>query len=360
MLHVSAVPKYRLSRLAAAVVACSLYAVSLAQVTFVDGSLTIVTGAADDQFKVIVGPVNGRVALFGVPGTPDGTFFNGVQKITMRTNAGYDKIEVETYSTVLPNININTGTGLSEVWYNAQVPIHNGRTISRLTLTGNSADDKFFGTVYSRARDVRLVWNVNARGGNNEAHVLLESPYATNTIDLQVGYQSEFGDDKLLVESNTFAPKITALLNATMGDGNDELVQKIISLQPADIQSNMNVNLGEGSWNHGIFEFVGQNSNLTLSGQVSGGNGEETFEVKAEMNVNTSLVLNGAGGNDIMLYDIKQSMWGSPQLLGGHGNDHMSFLVEGGRFGNPFVDGGPGYDIFVGWATTIINVEEIS
>lgn len=349
-----------LSRLAAVVVASSITVCSFAQVTFSSGTLSIITGSSEEDFRVVVGPANGRVTLFGVPGVSDGTFFTGVTKIDIKTNAGYDKVHIETFAAVLPNIVIDTGTGHSEVRMDVRAPAVTSRVVSRLTLKGNSADDKFFGHIQSLARHLRLIWNINARGGTNEAYALVESEYPTSSLDLRMDYQALSGDDKLIVESLSSAPNVSYSINASMGDGRDEIVTKGLSLQPANMQSYLNLNMGEGEWNKAIAEYKNVNGTLTLGGQISGGTGGDTFEVKAETNVDTSLILNGDAGHDIFLFEVKQGLWGSPQLLGGAGNDHISMLVEGPRMGSPFVDGGSGYDTFVGWATTVINVEEIS
>lgn len=324
----------------------------------VGGSLTITTGAAQDDFSVIVGPVAGEVLIFGIPNVTEGVPFVGVTEINISTGLQEDKVRVETFSEVIPTVRINTGEGNGLVEIEMTVPPALLPVVSNLSIVGGGAEDRVYARINSLANNLRANWGINGGNGLNESSIIVESTQRSAGVGLNLDARGGLGQDKFQVDFFTATQVVDYFLTGLTGAGDDEINLNVFNDRPATVRTNFRVDMGAGL-DKLQGNLVALNGTSSLSGAILGGDGNDIIDFNCESNVIGGLLMDGGNGNDYTKLNITQALRGVPRQNGGAGDDLMELFVQGARLATPQIDGGPGFDIFNGFGNTV-NVEQVN
>ncbi|NJK44779.1 MAG: hypothetical protein HC933_11260 [Pleurocapsa sp. SU_196_0] len=84
-------------------------------VTNANGVLELNFAFGVNGAKIIVGPAQGRVEVFGLPGVADGTVYNGISAINWKSGTGDDNLQFEVTQAQDFDISVDTGTSNTDV-----------------------------------------------------------------------------------------------------------------------------------------------------------------------------------------------------------------------------------------------------
>ncbi len=154
---------------------------AMAQVTFVNGTLTITTGPANDAFEIRSINNNNRVTviqLIDVPGANINTRYRGVTNIIVRTNGGDDQVKFVAQGGAHPALDADLGAGkgtfdIEFIGGQPLVPI-----TSNIRFTGSSLEDVVNIQMLSRANSFLANWNFDLRDGQNSVQGVITSEVA--------------------------------------------------------------------------------------------------------------------------------------------------------------------------------------
>jgi hypothetical protein len=337
-----------------AFIAASLATTAFGQATQSGGTLLINTPNTDDSFTVEVGPTPGTLQIFGAPGIVDGAAFRGVTNIVIRTNGGFDKVNVKVESTVVPSLDINTGAGISEVDLDFKV-FPTVSASSTIRYVGGDDIDKVLIECDSAAQRLTTNWNIDARGGLNEgfAYVQSNDPSLTsvNTINIFGGADLDNWTVQAGVKSNTLRMNVGGNLGAGMDNLN--VLAKGNITTTATLVANMDLGLGMDKLGIDFAEVATTN----FAGAFRAGGDADVLEAKFSGLLQGTGILDAGDGDDLTVVNADR-VAGSLRLLMGAGNDFTEF--NAGTFaGTPSSDGGLGFDAFKGIGRAV-NYEQIN
>ncbi len=318
---------------------------AMAQTTFENGALSIVTAAADDVFTVVVGPVNGEVTLFNVPGVPDGTVYTGVTSIFADTQAGNDQVRVTAQGTQFPSIRIETGAGEDVASVDKQVFFTTNAVTSRIALSGGAGSDSFLINGTSAARDFRTKWDVQGGEGANSTNLLVDSQDVSTTMTLDVNVVGGESNDDVKLDVIARPTILNLVLGGQLGAGSDtyEINSTTGGNTVVGLRSFLTTGIGDD-------KFVGNfllNQSVGLSGLIDTGDGKDVMELYFARDLRGTGRISSLGGDDAIKVLTDGTVIGSPLITAGDGNDIVEFYASA-LTGDPLSDGGPGTDQFFG------------
>lgn len=320
--------------------------------------LSIVSTAGQQQIEVTVGPMPGEVRVQGVPTIPSDFVFTNIHMIEVTTGTAQDFVAFRILTDVVPDINVTTGAGLSDVIFEYLIPFTPTPVSTNVTHTGSSSADKVAVIVESRAQTFSGNWNMNHFGGDNETFVAVNSPEASDSLSLNVASNAGNGVDKIDVSVTSAAASLNVNLGGALGANNDFAALKIDGLAPATTTTAFNLNLGGGQDASSI-EILSRGGLTTTTGSVLGGAGLDTIVYKLEGDGDLNATFNGGNDADYIDLSLKGLITGTPSLLGGNGNDELKITLDGPILSTPVLNGGAGFDIGIGFGT-FISVEQIN
>jgi hypothetical protein len=339
--------------------ATALAAAATAQVTSQAGVLRITTGATDDLFKVVSGPVAGEVQLFEVPGAVDGALYTGVQRIEILTNAGVDKITVETLSATVPQLAINAGAGDNEIVVLMSVPPSATPVTSTAAVLGGGGNDYIWLQATSAASNLNLVWDVFAGGGNNIilAEALSDGPSQQLSLDLTT--QAGLGIDSATVNVDSQAAKLALLLDGGLGSGVNQYAVNAKGAG-ASTTANLRTGLGFGAGDDNVLLELTEVGQTVWQGGLSTGFGNDEVVAKFPQGLTGLWRIDTLAGADKVSVFTQGALGGAPRINTGDGADLVEFWVFGNfAAASPLSDGGPGIDVFHGVGATV-NFEQVN
>lgn len=329
--------------------------VSGAQTSVSAGVLRVQLGPVSSQAKFVVGPAAGAVEVFGVPGTPDGTRFGGVNAIDWVSGAGDDQLTFEINQAQQFDLAVNTGAGNSQVDVKYVVPptavapirptvaLHLGAGFKKVQVQlesfGRSVDFGLGGNF--GAGDTEFKGELQYKQGSQEAKGLMALNFGAGLNKAEIKVDSEARDLAL-----DLAPRFMQELNTT-----------ILSDDPSSSARVRFAPVGVASGSKIGFEMVSAAPSITLDHQVAGGAGAD--EVKLGLTtlgpatVTSSALVNLGQSMD----KIELAYKGLPSTLFnlqgtvdlGGADDEALLLVDGILAGGPAVHCGEGVDKAIGF-----------
>lgn len=261
--------------------------------------LTIQGTTSADQMRVEVGPTDGLVTLFGVPGVSDGTTYSGVTRFLVFGSTGDDSIEVTGSGPV--NAVLDGGAGSSSIKVQVE-----SRTSNLDIRTGPSSD----------SISIELATPVGGRA---------------NAAIAATTYFGDFMDLKIANNAAVF----------DLGLGfSDSVAAEIDRKVPSAVSVRLN---GRPTTSGSDQEFklaVKGPGSLNLDGAVV----SDKISVESEGATSGNFLFTGARIDNTVDVIVKGNFNGSPRIVGGSFNDSITFLAEGTVTGSPVVDGGLGTD----------------
>lgn len=338
--------------------AAGLVPAAAGQVTKVGSTLRITTGAADDDFKVISGPVPGYTEVHNVAGVPSGITFMGISRIEINTNGGLDKVQIESYSASPPALFINTGTGESLVNIDMLVPPTAAPVTSTIRVTGGSQIDVVNFNVESFADSITMVWDVLAGGGFNETKAVFLSDIPSSFTALDMGISGGAGNDTASIEVNSRADVTALNLDGNLGAGFNEY--KAMGKGSGASETNLSTALVTGNGIDKVLLEFTESALTTWQGTIDTfGGADEVVALFPSALTGYWKVATGEG-NDKGYVLVNGPISGTARYFLEGGNDFLEFLADNVLPGSSIVsDGGPGIDEFKGVGTAL-NFEKLN
>lgn len=322
------------------------------------GLLSIVATNGQQQIEVTIGPVPGEVRVQGVSGISSDMVFTGITSIRVRTGTFTDFVAFRSRSTVVPQIWVNTSSGDSDVIVDYDVPGTSSAVSTEVTVLGAGNNDKVAFLVDSRAASFTASWNVDHRGGNNEAIASIQSPDASDLLSIDFNNVAGAGKDKFETYIVHRAAALDVSLDGLLGKNEDEAALGIDGVDPSNVTVELAIDLGDGKDKMNT-NIVSRGGTTDIAGSVIGGQGLDNMGMTFESDGSVEVTFDGGAGADFLDMFFKGVVTGNPRLLGGNSNDELKIVVDGPRVCSPFLDGGPGFDKAIGFGT-IINCEDVN
>ncbi len=321
------------------------------------GVLDLRTNNGQQQVEIIIGPVPGEVQVQGID-TLGITTFTGITCINVIASPQFDFIGFRILSEVVPDINVNTGTGESDVIFSYEFPYSATPTVSNVTVTGGGSADKVAFNVLNATSSFVANWNVNHFGGSNEIIASVNSSEASDLLSLNLNAVTAGGQDKFELFALSAAATLNVSVTGNLGAGVDSAIVSIDGLGPATTTANYSFDLGSGN---DVAEtlIVSRGGSATMTGNLMGGTGLDALKLFLEGDGRVDLQMTGGDGADLLDMALKGLIEGSPRLIAGNGNDELKIVVDGPQIATPFLDGGAGFDKAFGFGT-IVNCEDVS
>ena len=115
-----------------------------ADVSVVNGTLTISDAVGGLNSKIIVGPDPGMVSLYQVPGAADGETYMGIRALRVLSGAGPDQIDLEIEQASSFDVLVDTGAGESAIQVKWIVPPTLERVVPRLDVRPGAGTKRVF------------------------------------------------------------------------------------------------------------------------------------------------------------------------------------------------------------------------
>lgn len=324
-----------------------------AQATANGATLTVLGSPAEDVITVVFPTTPGVATVFGVPGTPDGTTFNGIETLVVRTFQSVDIVNVQSLSETPPELDIDTGEQDSQVMIDLETPATVVPLVSRAFVRGGTGKDQITFETTSNAPSATLEWTVVAGTGENDMIARYSSDVLGGTTTLLLDYSGGGLVDKVLTD---FICKPDVLLLRGLGNtgaGGDEWTVKAACDLNTTVRVQNVARLGAGG-DTAVID-VSNAGLTTMRSAFDGGTGDDTLNILTTSSFSGVPLLFGGEDNDVLLVNVQEDLLpgSQPRILAGNGNDTVSMLVSGAVLGTPFSDGGPGSDSFVGVGTAV-------
>lgn len=269
-------------------------------VTITSGVMQLYYSFGVPNAKIVVGPAQGRIEVYGLPGVAEGSVYTGVKAIDWRSGAGFDGIQFEieqsadfdikvdtgssdaniqtqwkipagASTTLTPSLNLVTGPGIK----NVQVQLESFTPNINFALIGRmgAGDTLFKGDLQFKQGSLNAKGTVDFSFGaaqNNIAELIVDNEARNLNLVLSPRFMRELvtkivGDDpsdsarvsfkptasaggsKIGFEMISTAPQI--VLNHTVlgGAGVDEVNLGLSTLNTAKVVSNVNMRLGQSN-----------------------------------------------------------------------------------------------------------------
>lgn len=332
--------------------------------TVLDGVLNLNFSFGVPSAKIIVGPVQGRVEVFGLPDIADGNIYNGIKAINWRSGTGTDVIQFEVTQTNDFDITVNTGTSDAEVQTKWIIPAGASTTITpSLNLTTGPGAKKVQMELESFTRNVNFALIGRMGAGPTDFRGNLQfkqgGQSAAATVDFRFSGVREDKAD-LLVDNE--ARRLNLTLSPSLMS---ELVTKIVSDDPSDsARVNFRPTANAGGSKIG-FELTSSAPQVMLNHTVSGGAGPDDINLGLTTlnpaSVTSTVNMNLGQGNDKLglKYDglsSNQNVFSGPINLGG-GDDEAKLEFRGVTNYAFSLDCSDGTDKATGFFGTVVNCE---
>jgi hypothetical protein len=283
--------------------------------------LNFAFGVADA--KINVGPVKGRVEVFGIPNVADGTVYNNIQAIKWISGAGDDKITFEVNQNADFDIDVDTGTSNADIQTKWIVPAGSLTAITPSLKIKTGPGQKNIGmtlesfspeVAFSLLGDVgagttELKTDLQYKQGSqiagatidfqfgsaqgNKAELLIESEASNNNFDISPKLLSELvtkirafgggtsnvkfnpqtftGGGKIGFELNGGATFTNLDYNILGGAGMDEATLNLTTIRNSSIKSNFNIDLGQANDKLEVLFNGPQGNTNTFTGSINMG-----------------------------------------------------------------------------------------
>jgi hypothetical protein len=314
--------------------------------------------------KIVVGPAQGRVEVFGLPGIPDGNVYTGINAINWASGTGDDAIQLEVTQATDFDITINTGTSNAAVQTKWIIPAGATTTITpSLNLTTGPGAKNVQVDLESFTRNVNfaLVGRMGAGATDFKGNLQFKQGGQSAAANIDFRF-SGVREDKAELLIDNEARRLNLTLSPSFMS---ELVTKVVSDDPSDVaRVNFRPRANAGGSKLG-FEMTSSAPQVTLNHTVAGGAGpdEATLALttlntaSVTSNVNMSL---GQGNDKLELkYDglpSNQNVFSGPINLGG-GDDEAKLEFRGVTNYGFSLDCGEGTDKATGFFGTVTNCE---
>jgi hypothetical protein len=301
--------------------------------------------------KVIVGPAQGRVEVFGLPGVADGTVYNGISAINWKSGTGDDNVQFEVTQAQDFDITVDTGTSNADVQAKWIIPAGASATITpSFSLSTGPGMKKVSVDLESFTRDVNFAltgrmgagdtefksglqfkqgglnaaatvdWQFGA-SSNNKAELIVDNEARNLDLNLSPRLMSELvtkivsddpadrarvrfnpinpaGGGKIGFEMTSRAPSINLDYDVRGGAGMDDVNLSLITIDPASITSNVQLDLGQGNDKLEV-KYDGQASNTNVfTGAFALGGGDDEAKLEFRGLTNYGFGLDCGEGTD--------------------------------------------------------------
>jgi hypothetical protein len=320
-------------------------------VTGANGALNLNYAFGVPNAKIIVGPAQGRVEVFGLPGVADGTVYNGIQAINWKSGTGDDQVQFEVTQTSDFDITVDTGTSNVDVQAKWIIPagassvitpsfaLQTGPGMKKVavdlesftrdvdfTLTGRmgAGDTEFKSGLQFKQGSQNAAANVDWQFGassNNKAELNVDNEARDLTLNLSPRLMNELvtkvvGDDpadrarvnfkpvtpagggKVAFEMISSAPLIDLNYDVIGGAGMDDVILGLTTISTASVTSNVNLDLGAANDKLEV-KYAGQTSNTNVfTGPFLLGSGDDEAKLEFMGLTNFGFTLDCGSGTD--------------------------------------------------------------
>jgi hypothetical protein len=332
--------------------------------TVTEGVLNLNFAFGVPSAKIIVGPAQGRVEVFGLTGIPDGSVYTGIKAINWTSGTGDDAIQLEVTQATDFDVTINTGTSNAAVQAKWIIPAGTTTTITpSLNLATGPGMKNVQVDLESFTRNVNfdLVGRMGAGATDFKGNLQFKqgSQSATAKVDFRF---SGVREDKAELLVDNEARRLNLTLSPSLMS---ELVTKIVSDDPSDFaRVNFRPTANAGGSKIG-FELTSSAPQVTLNHTVRGGAGPDEAKLSLTT-LNPASVTSGVNmdfgqGNDKLelKYDglpSNQNVFTGPINLGG-GDDEAKLEFRGLTNYAFSLDCGDGTDKATGFPALVTNCE---
>jgi hypothetical protein len=319
-------------------------------------ALVLTTNDAQQQIEVVIGPADGQVKVVGINGGGEQNFSN-VGSLRLVTGASLDAVTFAIRTPVPPQLTVETGLGESDVKFVYDVVPSTRNAVTNVLVLGGPQNDKVLFEGVALSRSFASTWAARLGEGDNEVVAKMNQPNAATFTNVWLSAETGSGQDKVECDiiSNALAQDLR--VSGSTGAGNDSGIIKFDGQRAATTAATFGLDLGAGQ-DQAESLFISRGGQVTLAGEVRGGEGDDTIKMLLEGNGIANATLQGDGGNDYLDMELKGNVRGETRHLGGAGDDFLKLIVVGPRRIVPFMDGGPGIDAAIGFGT-IVNVEQV-
>lgn len=320
-------------------------------------ALVLTTNDAQQQIEVVIGPTDGQVQVVGINGGGEQNFSN-VGSLRLVTGANRDAITFLIRTPVPPQITVETGLAESDVKFVYDVAPSSRNAASDVLVLGGPQNDKVLFEGVTLSRSFASNWSARLGDGDNEVVAKLNQPNAAAFTNVWLSAETGAGQDKLEFDVISGAAVQDLRVAGSTGAGNDAAIIKYDGQRSAATAATFGIDLGAGQ-DQGEAIFITRGGSATLTGDIRGGEGDDTIKFLLEGSGIASATLQGDAGNDYLDMELKgANIRGQTRHLGGTGDDFLKLTVDGPRRISSLMDGGPGIDAAIGFGQ-IVNVEQI-
>lgn len=316
--------------------------------------LNLVTNNSQQQIEFVIGPAAGQVKVVGINGGSEQNY-TGVNTINLRTGTNLDVITFQIRTPNVPQINVDTGFGDSDVKFLYEIP-SSAVAQTRVNVLGGPGDDKVAFETKVLARTLNAQWNVRSGSGTNEVIAKTEHFGNAEATNIVLDAVTGSGFDKLAFETTTEARRQDLRLVGSLGEGEDNAVFKFDGVRAATTRIQSNLDLG-GSKDQSEMIVVSRGGRIEVSADTRGSGGDDVLKTLLEGSGDADIAQIGGSGDDYLDIEFSGNITGRSRQIAETGDDFLKFVVTGPRRAQPTMDGGAGFDQGLGFGR-VLSIEE--
>ena len=316
--------------------------------------LTLVTNNSQQQIEFVIGPAAGQVKVVGINGGSEQNY-TGVNTINLRTGTNLDVVTFQIRTPNVPQINVDTGFGDSDVKFIYEIPSSNVAQ-SNVNVLGGSGDDKVAFEAKVLARTFNAQWNVRSGSGTNEVVAKTEHFGNAEATNVLVDAVTGAGFDKLSFETTSQARRQELRLLGSLGEGEDNALFKFDGVRAATTKVQSNLDMG-GSKDQSEMIVVSRGGRIEVSADTRGGAGDDVLKMLLEGSGDAEVAQIGGSGDDYLDIELSGGIGGRARQIAETGDDFLKYVVTGPRRFQPTMDGGAGFDQGLGFGR-VTSIEE--
>ncbi|HLP83328.1 MAG TPA: hypothetical protein VK157_03175 [Phycisphaerales bacterium] len=318
------------------------------------GELNLATNNSQQQIELVIGPATGQVKVVGINGGSEQNF-SGVNTINLRTGTNLDVITFQIRTPNVPQINVDTGLGDSDVKFLYEIPSSNVAQ-TRVNVLGGPGNDKVAFEAKVLARTFNAQWVVRSGSGTNEVVAKTEHCGNADATNVILDTVTGAGFDKLAFETTTEARRQDLRLTGSLGEGEDNALFKFDGVRAATTKVQSTLDLG-GSKDQSEMIVVSRGGRIEVNADTRGGSGDDVIKTLLEGTGDAEIAQIGGTGDDYLDIEFSGVIGGRARQLAETGDDFLKYVVTGPRRAQPTMDGGAGFDQGLGFGR-VTNIEE--
>jgi hypothetical protein len=308
-------------------------------------TLTLSFPPGIQNVKLEMGPTDGEVRVFGVPGVADGATYTGITAVVYSGGAGDDTIQIEQKGVRPPSVRVDTRAGNNTIKLDVDI-FAGGAGLSDVTIITGAGEAKLEALLESDAPSLDVRWRFDTLGGRSEvkAAVLADDP--STALNANIAIRGSSASDTVETAIKSAASKLDVVLGIQTANAEDQVKAVIEQLRPITANVRFNIDTDGVSLTNDTLDvlWAGPGSTLNATGTIRTGGYQDLLKVEFGSNVTNSFTVDGGDGNDLVDVLVKGTYTGSARVAGGAGDDDVTFRAEAGVFGSPRIDGGAGFD----------------